>query len=109
MPEPSSLASNYTGKTCIGCVIQGKKNGQYKTIIIYNSCDHQWAYQDCNAQAVGYTTGVPASIAAELLCNHKWLKPGVFNIEQLNPDPFLEKLNTDGLPWKVEDYHYDII
>lgn len=109
LPEPASLASNYIGKTCIGCVIRGNKNDQDKTIIIYNSCNHQWAFKDCNAQAVGYTTGVPASIAAELLCNKTWLKPGVFNIEELNPDPFLQKLHTDGLPWKVEEYNHDII
>ena len=108
LPDPSSLAENYTGKTSIGCVIKGRKDSKELTKIIYNICEHQDAYQDCQAQSVGYTTGVPASVAAELLCNEVWFKPGVINIEQCDPVPFLNKLPDAGLTWLVKDYAYEI-
>lgn len=108
LPDPSSLAENYTGKTSIGCVISGIKNGKKLKKIIYNICEHQHAYQDCKAQSVGYTTGVPASVAAELLCEEIWFKPGVINIEQCNPMEFLKRLPKAGLNWQVDDYAYDI-
>ena len=108
LPDPSSLAENYSGKTSIGCVISGMKNGKELKKIIYNICEHQHAYQDCKAQSVGYTTGVPASVAAELLCEKIWFKPGVINIEECDPNEFLKRLPNAGLNWKVDEYHYDI-
>jgi saccharopine dehydrogenase (NAD+, L-lysine forming) len=108
LPDPSSLAKNYTGKTSIGCVIDGIKNGLKQKKIIYNICKHQDAYKDCQAQSVGYTTGVPASVAAQLLCENIWMEPGVINIEQCDPLPFLERLPDAGLKWQVDDYAYTI-
>lgn len=108
LPNPTSLAEKYTGKTCIGCVISGQKSGKRKRLIIYNICEHQVAFQDCKAQSVGYTTGVPAALAAKLLCDGTWFKPGVINIEECNPDPFLEQLPGLGLGWKCVDYSHDI-
>lgn len=105
MPDPASLAPTYTGKTSIGCVISGIKNNQTQTKVIYNVCEHQQAYADCGAQAVGYTTGVPAAVATRLLCEGIWHEPGVVNIEQCDPLPFLEALPHYGLTWQVADYH----
>jgi len=99
LPEPSSLGENYTGTTSIGCQIRGVKDGKDKTYYIYNNCDHARAYQEVGAQAVAYTTGVPAMLGALLVLTGAWQGKGVFNVEQLNPDPFLEKLGTYGLPW----------
>jgi len=99
MPEPSSLGENYTGETSIGCQIKGVKNGKEKTYYIYNNCSHQAAYNDVKGQGVAYTTGVPAMIGAKLMLTNEWMKPGVFNVEQFNPDPFLTDLKTYGLPW----------
>lgn len=101
LPEPSSLGENYTGETSIGCQIKGLKDGKDSTYFIYNNCKHQDAYNDVKAQGVSYTTGVPATIGAELMANNTWMKPGVYNVEQFNPDPFLEKLGPYGLPWQV--------
>ena len=108
LPNPSELGENYTGKTSIGCVVSGLKDGQETRKIIYNVCEHQAAYQDCKAQAVGYTTGVPASVAAGLMMDQTWFQPGVVNIEQLDPDPFLDRLAAAGLPWQVSEYAHDI-
>lgn len=99
LPEPSSLGENYTGETSIGCQIKGIKNGKDKTYFIYNNCKHQAAYDDVQAQGVSYTTGVPATIGAELMATGIWMKPGVYNVEEFNPDPFLAKLGEYGLPW----------
>ncbi|MEZ5007467.1 MAG: saccharopine dehydrogenase family protein [Chitinophagales bacterium] len=99
LPEPSSLGENYTGETSIGCQIKGVKDGQDKTYFIYNNCKHQAAYDDVQAQGVSYTTGVPATIGAELMATGVWMKPGVYNVEEFNPDPFLAKLGEYGLPW----------
>ncbi|RAP30800.1 saccharopine dehydrogenase [Candidatus Marinamargulisbacteria bacterium SCGC AG-343-D04] len=109
LPNPSDLGEGYTGKTCIGCVIHGEKNGKTLTKMIYNVCEHQQAYKDCDAQAVGYTTGVPAMIGAKLLCEGTWMESGVINVEQCDPTPFLEDLKKYGLPWKVIDYEHRII
>jgi saccharopine dehydrogenase (NAD+, L-lysine-forming) len=101
LPEPSSLGENYTGKTCIGVQIEGEdKDGKPLRKFIYNVCDHAEAYKETKAQAVSYTTGVPAMIAAMLVATKVWKGEGVFNIEQMDPDPFMEKMNMYGLPWK---------
>ncbi|PAF44809.1 saccharopine dehydrogenase family protein [Helicobacter sp. 11S02596-1] len=105
LPDPSSLAGKTKGKTNIGCYIQGRKNGQEKTLYIYNVCDHQACYEEVNSQAISYTTGVPAMIGAKLICEDKWgvksIGAGVFNMEELDPDPFMEELTKQGLPWEV--------
>lgn len=103
LPPPDSLGENYTGETSIGCQIKGIKDGKDKTYYIYNNCSHTAAYKEVKAQAVSYTTGVPAMIGAMLmLTNNDWMKAGVFNCENLNPDPFMEKLKAHGLPWNEE-------
>ncbi|PIR31755.1 MAG: saccharopine dehydrogenase [Alphaproteobacteria bacterium CG11_big_fil_rev_8_21_14_0_20_44_7] len=103
LPEPSSLAENYTGKTSIGCVIQGVKDGKTKKYIIYNVCDHTRSNAELGAQAVSYTTGVPAFVGAIMALQGKWAGEGVFNVEQFDPDPFLETLAQHGLEWHVEE------
>lgn len=99
LPEPSSLGENYTGQTSIGCQIKGIKDGKERTYYVWNNCHHADCYREVQAQGVSYTTGVPAMIGAMLMLNGKWLQPGVFNCEELNPDPFMEQLNIHGLPW----------
>lgn len=101
LPDPSSLAENYQGQTSIGCYLRGLKNGQEKTIYIYNNCSHQAAFEDCSSQGVSYTTGVPAALGAKLMAEGHWMQAGVFNVEQLCPDVFLERLPGLGLPWHV--------
>lgn len=103
LPEPSSLAENYTGKTSIGCIFEGVKDGKKKKVIIYNICDHEDCNKEVKAQAVSYTTGVPAATAAIMIARKEWEGKGVYNIEQMNPDPFLEELAKQGLPWHVEE------
>ena len=101
LPEPSSLGENYTGKTCIGVQVEGlDKNGKELKKFVYNVCDHAESYKETKAQAVSYTTGVPAMISAMLVATGVWKGEGVFNIEQMDPDPFMEKMNMYGLPWK---------
>lgn len=102
LPEPSSLGEHYKGETSIGVQLRGIKNGKERTVYIYNNCSHQAAYRDTKAQAVSYTTGVPASIGARLMALGIWSKPGVWNMEQFDPDPFMDLLNTLGLPWEIE-------
>lgn len=99
LPEPASLGENYKGKTSIGCQIRGIKDGKPKTFFVYNNCDHAAVYKEIKAQAVSYTTGVPAMIGAMMMLTGKWNGSGVFNVEEFNPDPFMEKLNIHGLPW----------
>lgn len=101
LPDPASLASRTKGKTNIGCYMQGIKDGKSRTIYIYNVCDHQACFQEVNSQAISYTTGVPAMIGAKLIMEGKWKGEGVFNIEEFDPDPFMEELKIQGLPWKV--------
>lgn len=103
LPDPASLAKNYTGKTSIGCLIEGVKDGKAKKVFIYNVCDHAETYKEVRAQAISYTTGVPAMVGAAMMMTGKWKGAGVFNIEQLDPDPFLEMLGKSGLPWHVMD------
>lgn len=104
LPDPASLGPRTVGKTNIGCIFRGKKDGQDKTYYVYNMCDHQECYKEVGAQAVSYTTGVPAMIGAMMIMTGKWSKPGVYNIEEFDPDPFMEALNKFGLPW-VEDFN----
>ena len=101
LPEPSSLGENYKGETSIGVQLRGIKDGKERTAYIYNNCKHQSAYHDTKAQAVSYTTGVPASIGGRLLAQGIWKKSGVWNMEQFDPDPFMDLLPLLGLPWEV--------
>ena len=100
LPDPASLGPRTVGKTNIGCIFVGKKDGKRKTYYLYNICDHQECYKEVGSQAVAYTTGVPAMIGASMILSGKWNKAGVYNIEQFDPDPFMEALNKWGLPWK---------
>jgi len=99
LPDPASLGKNYKGKTCIGCLIEGLKNHKSRKYYIYNICDHEACYQEVQAQAVSYTTGVPAMIGAMMVLSGTWKGKGVFNVEEFNPTPFMDKLNQYGLPW----------
>ncbi|NQU39476.1 MAG: saccharopine dehydrogenase family protein [Lentisphaerae bacterium] len=101
LPDPASLGPRTVGKTCIGCQISGLKDGAEKTVYIYNICDHQACYREVQSQAISYTTGVPAMIGAKLMMSGLWQGDGVFNVEQLDPDPFMAELNRCGLPWQV--------
>ena len=103
LPDPSSLGPRTKGKTNIGCIFRGKKDGKEKKLYIYNVCDHESCYKEVGSQAVAYTTGVPAMIGAMMLLTKTWDKKGVFNIEEFDPDPFMEALNKWGLPWVVEE------
>jgi saccharopine dehydrogenase (NAD+, L-lysine-forming) len=103
LPDPASLAEGYTGKTSIGCIIEGTKAGKAKKVFIYNVCDHAECYREVKAQAVSYTTGVPAAVGAKMMLSGQWRKPGVWNVEQLPPKPFLDELAQRGLPWHVMD------
>jgi len=99
LPNPGDLGENYTGFTSIGCRISGVKNDEKRTYYIWNNCSHAAAYEETGTQGVSYTTGVPATIGAMMMLSKQWSGNGVFNIEQLNPDPFLKKMNEMGLPW----------
>ncbi len=101
LPDPAVLGPLTKGKTCIGCLIQGIKDGREKTVYIYNICDHAACYAEVGSQAVSYTTGVPAMIGAMMVAKGLWKKPGVWNMEQMDPDPFMEQLNLHGLPWVI--------
>ena len=101
LPDPSSLGERTRGKTCIGTIINGKKNNTEKTFYTYNICDHEACFDEVGSQAISYTTGVPAMIGAMLMLQKIWFKPGVWNMEQFNPDPFMKLLNQHGLPTKT--------
>lgn len=101
LPDPSSLGPLTKGRTCIGCVARGVKDGKQKIIYIYNICDHEACFREVQSQAISYTTGVPAMIGAKMMLEGKWMEKGVWNMEQLDPDPFMEDLNEYGLPWTV--------
>lgn len=103
LPDPASLGPRTKGKTNIGCIIQGTKDGQPKTYYVYNVCDHEECYREVGSQAISYTTGVPAMIGAMMIIKGIWNKPGVHNIEEFDPDPFMDALNKHGLPWQ-EDF-----
>jgi saccharopine dehydrogenase (NAD+, L-lysine-forming) len=100
LPNPGDLGENYKGWTSIGCRIRGIKDGKEKTYYIFNNCSHEAAYKETGTQGVSYTTGVPAMIGAMMFLQGKWKKPGVFNVEEFDPDPFMEQLNKQGLPWQ---------
>ena len=100
LPDPASLGPRTKGKTNIGCIFRGKKDGEEKTYYLYNVCDHEACYKEVGSQAVSYTTGVPAMIGAMLVMNGTWKGAGVYNIEQFDPDPFMDALNRWGLPWQ---------
>lgn len=103
LPDPASLGPRTVGKTNIGCIFTGVKDGKEKSIYIYNVCDHQECFAEVGSQAISYTTGVPAMIGAMLVMNKTWKADGVFNVEEFDPDPFMEALNQWGLPWVVEE------
>jgi saccharopine dehydrogenase (NAD+, L-lysine-forming) len=99
LPDPGSLGPLTKGRTCIGCLIKGLKDGKEKQYFIYNICRHEKAYQEVRSQAVSYTTGVPAMIGAMMMLTSAWQGKGVFNMEQFDPTPFMQALNRYGLPW----------
>ena len=103
LPDPASLGPRTKGKTNIGCIFQGVKDGKPKNLYIYNVCDHEACFKEVQSQAVSYTTGVPAMIGAMLVMQGLWQKPGVYNVEEFDPDPFMDALNKWGLPWQIDE------
>ena len=103
LPDPASLGPRTKGKTNIGIVANGVKNGKRRKIYIYQVSDHEKCFKEVNSQAVSYTTGVPAMIGAKLMLEGKWSGTGVFNMEEFDPDYFMEELSTQGLPWKMKE------
>ena len=99
LPEPSALGETYAGKTCIGCMIEGLKDGKPKKYFVYNICDHSACYREVKANAISYTAGVPPVLGAKLMLNGTWSGAGVFNVEQLDPTPFMAEIGQYGLPW----------
>ena len=108
LPDPSTLGERTKGKTNIGCVITGYKDGDKKRVYIYNVCDHEETYKETKAQAVSYTTGVPAMIGAKLMLEGVWKKKGVYNMEEFDAKVFMQELNSQGLPWKIISMDSDI-
>jgi len=107
LPNPGELGENYTGETSIGCRIRGLKDGKEQTYYVWNNCSHQAAYEETGAQGVSYTTGVPAAIGAMMFFRGLWRRPGVYNVEEFDPDPFMAELQKQGLPWH-EDFGLDL-
>ncbi|MDR1856354.1 MAG: saccharopine dehydrogenase family protein [Desulfovibrio sp.] len=103
LPDPASLGPRTRGKTCIGNRMQGLRGGKEKTLYIYNVCDHEACYAEVGSQAISYTTGVPAMVGTKLVAQGVWRTPGVWNMEQFDPDPFLQDLATYGLPWQCQE------
>ncbi len=103
LPDPATLGARTKGKTNIGCIFTGVKDGKKKTLYIYNVCDHEECYREVGSQAISYTTGVPAMIGALLVCKGIWRKAGVYNCEEFDPDCYMEALTKYGLPWVVEE------
>ena len=103
LPEPASLGPHTKGKTCIGCLVEGVKDGKPRKVFIYNVCDHQQCYREVKSQAISYTTGVPAMIGALMMLTDTWRGEGVFNMEEFDPDPFMDRLNRHGLPWEIKE------
>ncbi len=104
LPDPGGLAEGYSGKTCIGCICKGKKDGKEISRYIYNICDHAETFKEVQAQAISYTTGVPAMIGAMMMLKKIWRGEGVFNVEEFDPDPFMDQLNVHGLPWTDTEF-----
>ncbi len=110
LPDPSTLGPRTKGKTCIGCVVTGMKDGKEKTVYLYNIKDHQDCYSEVQSQAISYTTGVPAMIGAKMILEGNWKQAGVWNMEQLDPDAFMDDMQKYGLPWKViEEPDFDLL
>lgn len=107
LPDPATLGSRTTGKTNIGCVIEGIKDGKGKKVYIYNICDHQECYKETGANGVSYTTGVPAMIGSKLVLNGIWSGEGVFNMEEFDAKPFMDELMQQGLPWEIIEMKTD--
>ena len=101
LPDPASLAAESRGTTCIGCLFEGTREGKPARALVYNNCRHEDCYEEVGSQAVSYTTGVPAVLAARLILSGAWSRPGVWNPEQMDPDPFMEAIGPMGLPWHV--------
>ena len=108
LPDPSSLGPRTKGKTNIGCIFTGTKGGKPLTYYVYNVCDHQACFREVGSQAISYTTGVPAMMGAMMVLTGKWKRPGVYNVEEFDPDPFMEALNKNGLPWQ-ESFSPDLV
>jgi len=102
LPDPSTLGARTKGKTNIGCIFTGFKDKEPRTYYVYNVCDHEECFREVGSQAISYTTGVPAMIGAMMVMTGKWQKPGVFNVEEFDPDPFMDALSRYGLPWREE-------
>lgn len=103
LPDPAGLGKGYRGKTNIGCLMEGVYQGEQRQLYVYNVCDHETAFKETGSQAISYTTGVPAMIAAKLILEGDWNRPGVWAPEDLDPDPMMESLEKYGLPWEVEE------
>lgn len=103
LPDPASLGPRTVGKTNIGCIFTGRKDGKEKKAYIFNVCDHQECYREVGSQAISYTTGVPAMVGAMMLLTGKWSKPGVYTVEEFDPDPYMDALNKWGLPWQLDE------
>ncbi len=103
LPAPATLGARTKGRTCIGCLIEGEREGKRRRVLIHNICDHQECYREVGSQAVAYTTGVPAMAGARMILQGLWKGPGVFNVEQFDPDPFMEDMARFGLPWQVKE------
>ena len=103
LPDPAALGPRTKGKTNIGCIFTGVKDGKERHLAIYNVCDHEECYREVGSQAVSYTTGVPAMIGAMLVVTGVWKRPGVFTTDEFDPDPFMEALARWGLPWQVDE------
>jgi len=101
LPDPATLAKDYTGEVCIGCDISGEKDGETKRIFVYSTCDHKACYEEVGAQAISYTTGVPAMTAALLLAKGTWAPGTMVNVEELDPDPFMALMPELGIDWQV--------
>jgi carboxynorspermidine synthase len=103
LPDPKGLAPDYSGKVCIGCLISGRRDGEPGTIFIYSTCDHQDCYRDIGSQAISFTTAVPAVTAALLVARGDWNAGRMVNVEELDPDPFLDLMPGLGLTWNVRE------
>ena len=107
LPDPGELGKSTKGRTCIGNIVKGTKANRGKSVYVYNVCNHEDCFREVGSQAISYTTGVPAMIGALMIMTGAWSGTGVYNMEQMDPDPFMEKLNIYGLPWKVEELDAD--
>jgi saccharopine dehydrogenase (NAD+, L-lysine-forming) len=103
LPDPGDLGKTTKGKTCIGTIISGMHDGKPRSVYLYNICDHETCFAEVGSQAVSYTTGVPAMIGAAMMVQKKWHRAGVYNMEDFDPDPFMDMLNQHGLPWQYAD------